>query len=101
MSQQEQRLMQVLLAPVVSEKSTYVGEKHKQIVFKVRTDADKFEVKAAVEKMFNVEVTAVRIVNVKAKVKRFAQILGKRKAWKKAYVSLKPGTDINFLGTQA
>ncbi len=101
MSQQEQRLMQVLLAPVVSEKSTLVGEKYKQIVFKVRTDADKFEVKAAVEQMFNVEVTDVRIVNVKAKVKRFAQILGKRKAWKKAYVSLKPGTDINFLGTQA
>lgn len=101
MSQQEQRLMQVLLAPVVSEKSTLVGEKHKQIVFKVLQDANKTEIKAAVEKMFNVEVIAVRVVNVKAKVKRFAQRLGKRKAWKKAYVSLKPGTDINFLGTQA
>lgn len=101
MSQQEQRLMQVLLAPVVSEKSTLVGEMHKQIVFKVLQDANKTEIKAAVEKMFNVEVMAVRVVNVKAKVKRFAQRLGKRKAWKKAYVSLKPGTDINFLGTQA
>lgn len=89
MSQQEQRLMQVLLAPVVSEKSTLVGEKHKQIVFKVLNDANKTEIKAAVEKMFNVEVIAVRVVNVKAKVKRFAQRLGKRKAWKKAYVSLK------------
>lgn len=101
MSQQNQRGMQVLLAPIVSEKSTLLGDKYKQVVFKVRTDANKIEIKSAVEQMFNIEVTDVRIVNVKAKVKRFAQMLGKRKAWKKAYVSLKPGTDINFLGTQA
>ena len=101
MSQQNQRGMQVLLAPIVSEKSTLLGDKYKQVVFKVRTDTNKIEIKSAVEQMFNIEVTDVRIVNVKAKVKRFAQMLGKRKAWKKAYVSLKPGTDINFLGTQA
>lgn len=92
----QERLMQVLLAPQVSEKATYVADKNEQVVFRVAKDATKPEVKAAVELLFKVEVEAVQIANVKGKVKRFGRITGRRKDWKKAFVCLKPGQEINF-----
>lgn len=91
-----QRLMQVLLAPQVSEKSTYVAEKNGQVVFRVVGDATKPEIRAAVELLFKVEVESVQIANVKGKQKRFGKLSGRRKNWKKAYVCLKPGQEINF-----
>ena len=91
-----QRLMQVLLAPQVSEKSTYVAEKNEQVVFRVVGDATKPEIKAAVELLFKVEVESVQVANVKGKQKRFGKLSGRRKNWKKAYVCLKPGQEINF-----
>ena len=93
----QERLMQVLLAPQISEKATYIAEKNEQVVFRVATDATKPEVKAAVELLFKVEVEAVRIANVKGKTKRFGRSMGKRNGWKKAYVSLKAGQEINFV----
>lgn len=92
----EERLMQVLLAPQVSEKATYIADKHEQVVFRVASDATKPEVKAAVELLFKVEVKAVQVANVKGKEKRFGKMTGRRKGWKKAYVCLKPGQEINF-----
>ncbi len=91
-----ERLALVLLAPVVSEKGTYIADKHEQVIFKVLQDATKPEVKAAVEAMFKVEVERVQIVNVGGKVKRFGKFTGRRRSWKKAYVCLKPGQEINF-----
>ena len=91
----QERLMQVILAPVVSEKSTLVADKNEQVVFKVVTDATKPEVKAAVELLFNVKVDSVNILNVKGKVKRFGRFTGRRKDWKKAYVCLVPGQEID------
>jgi len=91
-----ERLMQVLVAPQVSEKSTFVGEKNNQFVFRVLTDATKPEIKAAVELMFKVEVSTVQTSNVKGKEKRFGRFIGRRRHWKKAYVCLKPGQEINF-----
>ena len=96
MSANDQRLMQVLLAPTVSEKSTYVGEKHNQVVFRVVQDATKPEIKAAVELLFKVKVKGVQVSNVKGKEKRFGRFMGRRRNWKKAYVSLMPGQEINF-----
>jgi len=96
----QERLMKVLLEPHVSEKSTNVAEQANQVVFKVSADATKDEIKQAVEKMFEVSVDGVQVVNVKGKVKRSRFGVGKRKDWKKAYVSLKAGHDINFLGTE-
>lgn len=93
----QQRLMQVLLAPQISEKATYVAEKHEQVIFRVATDATKPEIKAAVELLFKVEVESVQVANVKGKVKRFKGTVGRRKGWKKAYVSLKAGQEINFV----
>lgn len=92
--------MQVILAPVVSEKSTLVADKNEQVVFKVVTDATKPEVKAAVELLFNVKVDSVNILNVKGKVKRFGRFTGRRKDWKKAYVCLVPGQEIDFSTAQ-
>ena len=92
----QERLMQVLLAPVVSEKSTFVGEKHNHYAFRVVPDATKPEVKAAVELMFKAEVKSVKIVNVRGKDRRFGSILGRRNHWKKAYVCLKAGQEISF-----
>ena len=91
-----QRLMQVLLAPQVSEKSTFVAEKNEQVVFRVVGSATKPEIKAAVELLFKVEVESVQVANVKGKEKRFGRLIGRRKNWKKAYVCLKPGQEINF-----
>lgn len=95
----QERLMKILLGPHVSEKSTRLGEQSNQITFKVLKDASKPEIKQAVELMFNTQVTAVRVVKVKGKRKRFGAIQGRRKDWKKAYVSLAPGQDIDFTGT--
>ncbi len=92
----QERLLQVLLAPQISEKATFVADKNEQVVFKVATDATKPEVKAAVEALFKVEVKSVQILNVKGKVKRFGKMMGRRKDWKKAFVCLKPGQEINF-----
>lgn len=92
----EERLMQVLLAPQISEKATDIAEKNEQIIFRVASDATKPEVKAAVELLFKVEVKAVQVANVKGKEKRFGKMIGRRKGWKKAYVCLKPGQEINF-----
>ncbi|AXS78839.1 MAG: ribosomal protein [Proteobacteria bacterium] len=93
----QERLMQVLLAPQISEKATYVADKHNQVIFRVASDATKPEIKAAVELLFKVEVGAVQVANVKGKVKRFKGAVGRRKGWKKAYVSLKPGQELNFV----
>lgn len=96
-----ERLMTVLLAPVVSEKGTFIADKHEQVVFRVAPDATKPEIKAAVELMFSkkdkpIEVTAVQIVNVRGKQKRFGAHKGRRRNWKKAYICLKAGQEINF-----
>ncbi len=90
------RLMQVLLAPQVSEKATYVADKNNQVIFKVASNATKPEVKAAVELLFKVGVKSVQIANVKGKVKRFGRMTGRRGDWKKAFVCLNPGQEINF-----
>lgn len=95
-----EHLYHVILAPHISEKSTRVGEKHKQIVFKVRRDANKPAIKQAVEKMFKVQVQSVTVANLKGKSKKTGRISGRRQDWKKAYVRLKPGHDIEFLGQQ-
>ena len=97
MSAKDQRLMQVLLAPTVSEKSTYVGEKNNQVVFRVVQDATKPEIKAAVELLFKVKVKGVQVSNVKGKEKRFGRFMGRRRNWKKAYVTLAQGHSLNFL----
>ena len=94
----EERLMSILVAPHVSEKSTRIADASNQIAFRVRTDARKPEIKRAVEKMFNVEVESVSVLNVKGKRKGFARNRGRRPDWRKAYVRLKPGHDIDFLG---
>jgi large subunit ribosomal protein L23 len=91
-----ERLMKVLLGPVVSEKSSIVADANRQYTFRVLNDASKHEIARAVEKLFEVEVDAVQVVNVKGKQKRFGTVRGKRSDWKKAYVRLKPGSDIDF-----
>jgi len=91
-----ERLMKVLLSPLVSEKSTVIADANRQYTFKVATDASKREIAAAVEKLFEVQVDAVQVVNVKGKQKRFGTIRGKRSDWKKAYVRLKAGSEIDF-----
>lgn len=94
----EERLLTVILAPHVSEKSTVSAETANTVVFKVAKDATKPQIKAAVEKLFEVEVEGVRTVNVKGKTKRTGARFGKRSDWKKAYVTLKEGADIDFVG---
>ena len=91
-----ERLAVVLLAPVVSEKGTHIADKHSQVIFRVMPNATKPEVKAAVEAMFKVEVESVQIANVGGKKKRFGHYSGQRRSWKKAYVCLKAGQEINF-----
>lgn len=94
----DERLMKILVAPHISEKSARVADSSNQVVFRVLPDACKPEIKRAVEKMFNVEVEHVRTASVRGKQKRFQRTPGKRSDWKKAYVRLKPGHDIDFLG---
>jgi large subunit ribosomal protein L23 len=93
----DQQVYSVLLAPRITEKSTLVGEKNNQFVFKVAPDATKPQIKEAVEKLFKVKVKSVQVMNIKGKVKRFGQRLGKRSGWKKAFVSLHEGHDIDFM----
>jgi large subunit ribosomal protein L23 len=95
----KERLMTVLLGPHVSEKSTDAADKHNQIVFKVRRDSTKSEIRKAVQLLFEVTVTDVRVVNCRGKIKRFGQDWGQRAAWKKAYVKLAEGQNIDFMGT--
>lgn len=90
------RAANILLSPHVTEKATLIGDSSNQFVFKVIQDAEKGEIKHAVETMFNVQVDSVRTLNVKGKTKRFGWRMGKRRNWKKAYVKLKPGHDIDF-----
>ncbi len=90
------KLYTTLALPIVSEKSTRVGEQSNQYVFKVAADATKKEVKAAVEKLFDVQVEKVQILNVKGKTKVFRQRQGKRADWKKAYVRVQEGQMIDF-----
>ena len=96
----QERLMKVIVAPVISEKATLVGDTRRQVVFEVLPDATKAEIKAAVELLFKeqkVEVGAVNVVNVKGKEKRHGRFVGRRKNMRKAYVSLKGEGDINFV----
>ena len=97
----EGRLMQVLVAPIISEKATMVAEKTNAVLFKVLQDATKPEIKAAVELMFQVEVKAVAVLNQKGKVKRFGRSMGRRDNVRKAYVTLKAGQEINLSGEAA
>ena len=97
----EGRLMQVLVAPIVSEKATMVGDKSNAVTFKVLQDATKPEIKAAVELMFKVEVKGVSVVNTKGKAKRFGKSNGRRDNVRKAYVMLKPGQELNLAGDAA
>ncbi len=94
----QERLMKVILAPHVSEKTTRVADQANQVVFRVLPDASKTEIKKAVELMFEVKVDAVQVSNMKGKLKRFGQSIGRRKNWKKAYVTLAEGQDIDFMG---
>ncbi|OOZ42753.1 50S ribosomal protein L23 [Solemya elarraichensis gill symbiont] len=92
----QERVMKVLLAPIVSEKSAIAGESN-QVVFRVVADATKPEIRAAVEKMFEVDVESVRVVNLKGKTKRFGARFGRRSDTRKAYVRLKEGQEIDFM----
>jgi large subunit ribosomal protein L23 len=96
----EQQLFSIIARPHVSEKSTRVADKHRQFVFAVARDADKPAIRQAVEKMFNVQVESVTVANVKGKLKR-TKTPGRRQDWKKAYVTLKPGQDISFVGGES
>ena len=92
----QERLTQVLVAPIVSEKATFVADRNNQITFRVLQDATRQEIKAAVEMLFKVEVESVQVLNQKGKAKRFGRFSGRRRHVRKAYVSLKPGQEINF-----
>lgn len=96
----DQRLYQVLLAPHVSEKTSMDAEMVGRHTFRVALDANKLEVRQAVEKLFNVDVKSIQIVNVKGKNKRFGQVNGKRSDWKKAIVRLAEGQDLDFVGLE-
>ncbi|WJW75046.1 50S ribosomal protein L23 [Thiohalobacter sp. IOR34] len=96
----QERLMNVLLAPLVSEKSARLADRNRQFAFKVRTDASKPEIRKAVELLFDVKVTNVQVARMKGKLKRFGQTIGKRSDWKKAYVTLAEGQDIDFAGAE-
>ncbi|MRD49029.1 50S ribosomal protein L23 [Caenimonas koreensis] len=97
----EGRLMQVLVAPIISEKATFVADKTNAITFKVLQDATKPEIKAAVELMFKVEVKGVSVVNTKGKTKRYGRSVGRRDNVRKAYVMLKEGQELNLNGEAA
>ena len=92
--------MNVVLAPVVSEKSTFVADKNRQYVFRVADRATKPQIKAAVELMFKIKVDGVTVLNVRGKERRFGKLMGRRRNWKKAYVRLAEGQEINFAATE-
>lgn len=96
----QERIFKVLKAPHVSEKATVVADRNNQFVFKVALDATKTEIKTAIEKLWDVKVKSVTTLVVKGKTKRFGRSEGKRSDWKKAYVSLQDGFDIDFLGAE-
>ena len=98
---EEGRLLQVLIAPIVSEKATLVAEQSNAVTFKVLQSATKPEIKAAVELMFKVEVKGVSVVNTKGKTKRFGKSVGRRDNVRKAYITLKPGQELNLSGESA
>ena len=93
-----ERLQRIILSPVISEKSTSAADSSIQVVFEVLSDATKNEIREAVEKQFSVSVEGVQVMNVRGKVKRFGKTPGKRRNWKKAYVRLAEGQDIDFMG---
>jgi large subunit ribosomal protein L23 len=95
-----ERLMKILLSPIVSEKTTRLADASRQYAFKVLPGATKPEVRKAVELMFDVKVDNVQISNVRGKVKRQGQSIGRRADWKKAYVTLSEGHDIDFMGAE-
>ena len=97
----EGRLMQVLVAPIVSEKATMIADKTNAVTFKVLQDATKYEIKAAVQLMFKVDVQSVAVLNIKGKTKRFGKSVGRRDNIRKAYVTLKPGQELNLGGEAA
>jgi large subunit ribosomal protein L23 len=92
----EYDLAEILLAPLVSEKSVRIGDQENRYVLKVQRKATKLQIKKAIESMLNVEVESVQTLNLKGKSKRFGRTMGKRPDWKKAYVKLKPGHEIDF-----
>lgn len=96
----KERIFQVLMAPHISEKATVVADVDNQFVFRVASDASKLEVRKAVEALFKVKVKSVRTLNVKGKTKNFGRTVGKRNDWKKAYVALESGHDIDFLAAE-
>jgi large subunit ribosomal protein L23 len=95
-----ERLTKIILGPVVAEKATRVAENHNQVVLKVLPSANKLEIKKAVELLFDTQVESVTTTNVKGKIKRTGRVMGKRNDWKKAYVTLAEGSDINFVGAE-
>lgn len=96
----QERLMTVILGPHVSEKSTAAADERNQVVFRVRLDATKREIREAVETLFDVEVRGVTVLRNLGKVKRHGMSRGRQPAWKKAYVRLAPGNDIAFMGAE-
>lgn len=96
----QERLMSVIVGPHVSEKSTALADASNQVVFKVRPDATKKEIKDAVEMLFEVKVGNVTVTNVPGKIKRHGQSRGRQAAWKKAYVRLAPDSNIDFMGVE-
>ena len=94
------QLMTIVLAPVVSEKSTFVADRNRQYVFRVADDATKPQIRAAVELMFKTKVDSVTVANVRGKERRFGRLSGRRRSWKKAYVRLAEGQEINFAATE-
>jgi large subunit ribosomal protein L23 len=90
--------LQTILAPQITEKATMIADKNNQVAFKVKKSATKVDVKTAIETMFKVEVTAVNILNMSGKTKRSGRTIGKRNDWKKAYVCIKSGQEINLTG---
>lgn len=95
----EERLLNIILAPHLSEKAALGAEKSSQYIFKVTSDAKKAEIKSAIEYVFNTQVKKVRVVNVTSKSRRFGQITGTKKGWKKAYITLAEGQLIDLAGT--
>jgi large subunit ribosomal protein L23 len=96
----QERLMTVVLGPHVSEKTTIMADKHNQVVFRVRRDSNKTDIRRAVELLFNVKVEQVQVVNCRGKIKRSGNEWGRRQNWKKAYVTLAEGDDIDFMGPE-
>lgn len=96
-NKKQQKLLKVLISPVISEKSTFVGEKNNQFVFRVAERAHKADIKEAIELLFKVEVEKVSVLRVKGKEKKYGRFSGRRRNWRKAYVSLKPGQELNMV----